>query len=671
MNADSSRPGPFPLPLLSPPQPPASSSRRCSQRHHRAVAVTSTANSTITSLNQLSASFSAAADYSLLTHTGARNQSSSETSSPSTTQNRLLAHVYRCATRFVSRRDSLESECDDPFFDQNFLTEHLRQADLDAYINRPSATVVPIIADRISLPSSAGSVDLLSLLPPATALHYSAPSSALLLPPAERAKPPRTRLCGSQPEWVKLVRRLSELGMVDFTTQPAVVCGVFAVPKSDSTDRLIIDARPTNTQFAVPDPVRLPTPDLLARLCTDGSRPLFVAKVDLDNFYHRLRLPLWLRPYFALPPVRAGDVGASVSARFGADAWIHPCCVTLPMGWSHSVLVAQLAHEHFLNTRTTLSPTDRITHSTDSAVSRIRHQVYIDDLNLFGTDPVEVSRAQAAYVREIEAVGLVVKPSKVVAPSSAGVECVGLEVNGTEHTVGVSASKLERLRRDTRGVLASSGCSGLDLAHLVGRWTWACLACRPALAVFNAVYRFIDCAGGRRFQLWPSVVRELRVIMGLAPLLFASTSAAWFDRALATDASSSGMGVVACKTEVDPASLVSEDEAASLAEHADWRTVVSAPWRRGGEHINVLELRALCTAARWVLSFRHSVGARVLVLCDSQVVVGAVTKGRSSSQLLLRRLRYLSSLVLASGLRLSLRWVPTDLNPADEPSRRF
>lgn len=38
----------------------------------------------------------------------------------------------------------------------------------------------------------------------------------------------------------------------------------------------------------------------------------------------------------------------------------------------------------------------------------------------------------------------------------------------------------------------------------------------------NSVYRFMQCAGNRRFILWPSVVRELSTIVGIAPLLHAS-----------------------------------------------------------------------------------------------------------------------------------------------------
>jgi hypothetical protein len=292
MTTESAGSGALQLPLFLPPPHSSSPSRRSGQRHNRAVAVTQSANSAVQSLNLLSTAFSDAASNLLFNHsnsqsTGARNQS---------IQNRMLAHVYRCATRFVRRRGTLVSESDDPLFDSKFLSQQLRQNDLDAYISRAKASVVPIIADRISLPSVPGSVDIVNLLPPKMVDTYSNPNEKLFRPPSDRPKAPKTRLCGEQSEWVKLVCRMAAAGMLDFTISPKVVCGVFAVPKDEANDRLIIDARPTNTWFVEPDAVSLPTPDLLARLSADPSVPLFVAKVDLDNFYHRLRLPHWMRP---------------------------------------------------------------------------------------------------------------------------------------------------------------------------------------------------------------------------------------------------------------------------------------------------------------------------------------------------------------------------------------
>ena len=184
--------------------------------------------------------------------------------------------------------------------------------------------------------------------------------------------------------YVSLIRRMSALGMVDFTTAPKVVNGVFGVPKDGDSQRLIIDARPANAVFVDPPKVSLPTPDLLSQMVAPSDTPFYVAKVDLDNFYHRLTLPVWMRSYFALPSVCASDVG--LGHVYGDHTRIHPCCTTLPMGWSHSVYLAQTAHEHLLDTKTDLQPADRITSTSDLNIDRTRHQVYIDDLNLFGPD---------------------------------------------------------------------------------------------------------------------------------------------------------------------------------------------------------------------------------------------------------------------------------------------
>jgi hypothetical protein len=593
-----------------------------------------------------------------------------EARNTTTKQHQFIARIYQNASRYVSRRGASASECDDPLFDDKFLRTLLHNADLSAYITKPKTPLVPIISNRIALPATPGSVDLLSLLPPHIAKRYAEPNDSLFRPASDQLPSPPPRRVASAAEWSLTVRRLLAADMVDFTVRPAVVNGVFAVTKDATADRFIVDARPANSVFAEPPPVQLPTPDLLARLVADPSRPLYVAKVDLDNFYHRLRLPAWLHPYFALPPVRAGDVG--VGDRFGADTLVFPCCKTLPMGWSHSVLLAQLAHEHFLDTSTDLQRCDRITADNDPLLNRTRTQVYIDDLIIFDTDPERLRRAQDAYIAAVTQLGLVVKLSKVVKPSCDGVECIGLVVDGRHHTVGVAPSKLACLCADTLRLLARGRCTGDELAMLVGRWTWAMLANRPSLACFNAVYRYADCAGGRHFTIWDSVRTELMTAVGLAPLLLSDLGADWFSHVVATDASKTAFGVVTTRTVAPPIHLgraAAETAAVSAAIEHRWTTIVSKRWR-DEEHINVLELRALTTGVKWVCSHSSSLGLRVWLLSDSSVVIGAVSKGRSSSPSVLRRLRHLSAWLLASGLQLRVTYVPSELNPADEPSRR-
>jgi hypothetical protein len=102
-----------------------------------------------------------------------------------------------------------------------------------------------------------------------------------------------------------------------------------------------------------------------------------------------------------------------------------------------------------------------------------------------------------------------------------------------------------------------------------------------------------------------------------------------------------------------------------------WKVAISAKWKRK-EHINVLELRAVKTALSWFLTTKKSIrsrGRRLLLFTDSQVVHGVLKKGRTSSHSLLVRARAVAALLLCSGIRLSIRWVSTHLNPADGPSR--
>ena len=249
-------------------------------------------------------------------------------------------------------------------------------------------------------------------------------------------------------------------------------------------------------------------------------------------------------------------------------------------------------------------------------------------------------------------------------------------IDGRRHTIGVSPEKLMRLQRDTYDFIDRGVSTGIDLSVIVGRWTWCCLAARLSLSVFRNVYRFIECADRKPYQLWRSVAAELLTVCGLAPLLFSDLSAFTFPKVVATDASLTGLGVCArplTSNDIDlGVSPLSSDEHSCvtppLVGAESWRTIVASRWH-AEEHINILEARALSTAVRWVMSSPDCVNTRVILFSDSQVIIGSVLKGRSSSPPLLRRLRSLAALCLSVGLRLRLLWIPSEFNPADVPSR--
>jgi hypothetical protein len=711
------------------PTPSSSKSRRIQQRQrypsHTAVNLS---NTVITALNYVSSSLSSidttnemvsshiniAPSISNSQQSFAPSQSQSQQSllQPST-MDRVHDRIYDAAQRYSRHLHSCgsSSSTDDTInapLDPSIILH-------DGYISSPAA--MDIIAAKVSLPQQSGTADLLALLPPHLASVYSQPH-LLLRPPAVKLHRRRAFKCDNH-QYKELLLRMISRNMIAFTTDPLVVNGLFGVPKDNGESiRLIIDARPVNSMFIDSPPVSLPTPDLIASLNVQRDTVLHAAKIDLDNFYHRIRLPkVWWR-YFCLPCVRAGDIGLN---NYSPDMWVYPMCTSLPMGFSHSVFLAQAVHEHIIDTRVPLlaresrivrQPFDYLQAATvsndgityyplctstlpsptgDFIVNRVRHSVYIDDLNIYHHDPIIINAAMDQYLSVMISVGLPAKPSKVVRPTADGLDCLGIHVNGRTGEVGVAVDKLHSLRASTLRLINIGECTGRELAHIIGKWTWAFLIRRPAMAVFSAVYRFIDCAKDSRYILWPSVCRELWTAAHIAPLLYASIRCDWAPVVIASDASELAAGVVYSdtnSTQIESLSTLRAVPGEPINESLDsfinqstWKVAISHRWRDKTAHINELEMRSSLTAIRWAIkrpdvlmpsSACHPSPAchrKLLLVVDSSSVAGAVRKGRSSAHRLLRPLRSISALLLASHIHLFIKWIPSASNPADRPSR--
>ena len=661
------------LPAVNLPRPSRSSSRRCQLRYRQNVARAKLANLCIASLNSLHSDFS---------NSGPPQTRHDSDPLPAATA-RAVAHVQSCAKQYVSRLApsyQTGSSDDTSLFLDPCDQEFRDPCDLPtATYASSSSDAVELTAAGVALPSDPGGVDLLEVLPPDIAKIYAEPNPELFRPLEDQQTAPKAHLVRSPQDYAAIIRRMFSLGMVRFVVHPKVVNGCFGAPKSDGKIRFVVDGRPAKAVFVPCPHMEMTSPDHLARLEVPAGQVLHVAKADLDNMFHRMRVPEWMIPYFGLPPVRAADVG--VGSEFGDDTMVHPCCTTLPMGWSHSAYLAQVAHEHLISTRTTLTPSDRINRKNDFKVDRTRHSVYIDDLGIMGTDSVDVDSRLEEYMAAMDAAGLPVKMSKTQYASCDGVELIGIDIHGRDLTVGVHPSKIHKLCCRTESLLRLGRCTGEDMQRLIGHWTWTLLPRRSAFSVMCKVYRFIESAGKRVFDIWPSVERELRVMIGLAPLLFSSLKSPWFDKTVATDASDSGMGVVstpATTDELQEMSLAKPPLDNGPVDRSLHPTLVGKQWTdivvsrfRFPDHINVKEMRALDTGVRWVASFPRAVGHRLMMWCDSTVCVFAVRKGRSSQWRLIRRLRALAATVLAFGIVPYVNWIPTEVNPADDPSRRY
>jgi hypothetical protein len=595
--------------------------------------------------------------------------------------------------------------------------------------------LVPLVADQVALPSGLNNVPLLSLLPQSVASLYHNSSSLLLSPPLAQhylreARLRKPRVLALRREYVALISRMALLGMLSMTTTPACVNGLFGVPKGDKI-RLILDARPANCYFVRPPRVRLPSPSHLAALRIPHGRPLYVSKMDLSNFYHQLTLPEWIRPFFALPALTVDEVrglstvglSANLSHALSLGVPLYPCCATLPMGFAHSVFLAQSVHEHVLYRDEALRPSDNVTCLVSPWIDRSLHALYVDDNIGLGTNLEELTlqedRVHKAYDRAL----LPPNDKKCVKATLDSVTVLGVDIDGRRGVITLNPDKLRTIFTATEKLLAKRSVKGRELSALVGTWTWPMLLRRPTLAVFKHVYTFAQRYRDSRQILWPCVRRELLVVMALAPLLQCDLRRQAWSKLIASDASMIGSGVVSTPLDVSlelslwplmtqpDCTLIPINPQMDLSTQSElmpawpmlqaqqpvelyrttsinaqsirqgvvnlltspsvhWSTAIASAWRRS-QHINELELLSLLLSLRWVLSHPNSINRQLHVLVDSSSVYFGVNKGRSSSPRMLALLRRFAALTLASGVSVLTGWVPSALNPADHASRKY
>ena len=99
-----------------------------------------------------------------------------------------------------------------------------------------------------------------------------------------------------------------------------------------------------------------------------------------------------------------------------------------------------------------------------------------------------------------------------------------------------------------------------------------------------------------------------------------------------------------------------------------WTPKLWGSWKHE-EHILVLEARALNKALNRVALTKFGKNIRQLMLVDSMSVALRFDRCRSRSFKLLKQVRRYASTCLARNIDPHVRWIPSELNSADEPSR--
>ena len=105
-----------------------------------------------------------------------------------------------------------------------------------------------------------------------------------------------------------------------------------------------------------------------------------------------------------------------------------------------------------------------------------------------------------------------------------------------------------------------------------------------------------------------------------------------------------------------------------LLDPDQWEIAWSRPWQYE-DNILHTEALALCWSVEHSLRANRNFGRRILFLSDNLPLTLGACKGRAKSGFLSKPLRMICAFALATGSKFHVRWIPSEWNTADRPSR--
>ncbi len=533
--------------------------------------------------------------------------------------------------------------------------------------------------------------------------------------------------------YLSFLKRLYDAGVLDFTSTCRGRVGAFAVSKKPKFEggkridrqRLVLDCRATNLQFKPPPVTRLGSLASLGEMELPNGESLYIAGADIKDCFYGCKCPPGLMDFFCLKSDVSPDEVAIITGgnKYDFLGWhrICPCISVLPMGFNWSFYLIQALHEQISLRALGISDEWLIRDSHPPPLLHGKQAAtmpYCDNVHSLSLD----ARACQDGVDRING-----------ALTSSGFELheevnaasffptLGGEVDGEQGTVRPTKERVWNLILAFEFVSTSPSVSPGLIQRLLGHSMVVCVLHRAGMSVFRYLYDFVQHGDGPR-PLRPSEVHECKIFAGILPLLFSDMRRQWRSTIICTDASPEGYGICSLDAGSDVArslgrwqerwrfrrlapeewkprsrasgwdpfrdastvrgTFFEEDDLdqyisnedfpevpSSLLRPSRWQTVSMGRWRDTSESITIKEGRALVLAMRRMTRSQQFRGLRHVVLLDNLALCFAVGKGRCHGFALLRVLQQLSALSLSSGIILRPRWIPSESNLADGPSR--
>ena len=536
----------------------------------------------------------------------------------------------------------------------------------------------------------------------------------------------------SRPIFLDFIGELYKRGLLRLTTTGRGRVGAFAVSKKPKfingvlqpRQRLVLDCRFVNNLFRPAPHTNLGSLTALAEMQIPAEKQLFLAGCDIRDCFYAVQVEDKLSDYFCLMQDVTGDelyrISNGLLGESGGSGFYSPAISVLPMGFSWSFFLVQAIHESSVCRALSLSRDSLILDGHPAPELRegaLLAMPYCDNAHVISLDEsscnVGIDRAKS----DLQDLGFSVHEDEA---ASSLFKTLGGVVDGCTGEVRTTAARMWNLIFAFDHI-ATHKVDPDTVQRLLGHAMVVCTINRCGMCVFRHLYDFVQKGGHARF-LNKQEQGECYNFSGLLPMLVASMRRSWSDVVVITDASPDGYGI--CERQLDTQTVADigrwqerwrykrlppEDWAprrralgvdvfgsfdsvlgVNPMEQQDWdwvedknfpevpRTVLHpqfwktkkmGKWGNTAEHITIKEGRALVIAVRRLTRASKNRGKRHLFLCDNLGLVLAVNKGRAHNVAILRITQQISSLCVAGGFTIRLRWVPSELNLADGPSR--
>ena len=462
----------------------------------------------------------------------------------------------------------------------------------------------------------------------------------------------------------------------------------------------------------------------LSEMYIPDGQNLFISGADIKDCFYAVRVDDALSDFFGLMQDITGDevyraTGGECGEMYSDDMFT-PAVSVLPMGFSWSFYLVQCIHEHSVCRALDIGREQLVLEGFPAPLLSGGECVampYCDNAHVLSFCEDLCNAGSLAAQSDLTSLGFTTHEEE---QANTFFKTLGGVVDGVAGEVRTTPERVWLLIFAFEHIAYHKVHPDV-VQRLLGHAMVVCTINRYGMCIFRHLYDFVEQGGSQRF-LNLQARNECLNFLGIIPMLFASMRRPWCTTINCTDASPIGYGI--CQSEVDgervqnigrwqerwrykrlpPAEWAPRRRALGLdvfgsvstvvgssncdfgLEHVVdneifpevpveilhpklWKTKKFGRWGNTSEHITIKEGRALVLAVRRLCRASKNRGKRHLFLVDNLGLVLAINKGRAHNVALLRITQQVSALALAGGFSVRVRWVPSELNVADGPSR--